>query len=158
MVRWCDGATDGTTEGATLRIAVRRIVAGRTSHLSGFTLIELMVVMALIVVLASIGLAVHANSHTRAREAVLKEDLFRMRDALDQYYADKNTYPQSLDALVTDKYLRAIPIDPFTNSADTWQATMSESDPSNPSAQPGIFDIKSGSERMALDGTPYANW
>jgi general secretion pathway protein G len=127
-------------------------------HSSGFTLIELMIVMALIVVLAGIGLAVHANSQTRAREAVLKEDLFRMRDAIDQYYADKNSYPQSLDALVSDKYLRAIPIDPFTNSAETWQTTMSEADAANPSAQPGIFDVKSGSERTAIDGTPYANW
>lgn len=114
--------------------------------------------MSLIVVLAGIGLAVHANSQTRAREAVLKEDLFRLRDAIDQYYADKNMYPSSLDALVSDKYLRAIPVDPFTNSAETWQTTMSEVDASNPSAQPGIFDIKSGSERTALDGTPYANW
>lgn len=114
--------------------------------------------MSLIVVLAGIGLAVHANSQTRAREAVLKEDLFRLRDSLDQYYADKNMYPPSLDALVTDKYLRAIPIDPFTNSAETWQTTQSEPDPGNPSAQPGIFDVKSGSDRTALDGTLYANW
>lgn len=150
IVRRCDGAT--------LRIAVRRTVARRTSHLSGFTLIELMVVMSLIVVLAGIGLSVHANSQTRAREAVLKEDLFRMRDAIDQYYADRNTYPPALDALVSDKYLRALPVDPFTNSADTWQTTMSDPDPTNPSAQTGIFDIKSGSERTALDGTQYANW
>ncbi|MSO82666.1 MAG: general secretion pathway protein GspG, partial [Acidobacteria bacterium] len=102
-----------------------------------------MVVMSLIVVLAGIGLSVHANSQTRAREAVLKEDLFRMRDAIDQYYADRNTYPPALDALVSDKYLRALPVDPFTNSADTWQTTMSDPDPTNPSAQTGIFDIKS---------------
>ncbi len=125
---------------------------------AGFTLIELMIVMALIVVLASIGLAMHANSQTRAREAVLKEDLFRLRDAIDQYYADKNMYPASLDALVSDKYLRALPVDPFTQSADTWQTTMSESDPANPSAQPGIYDVKSGSDRTALDGTEYSSW
>ena len=117
-----------------------------------------MIVMSLIVVLAGIGLAVHANSQTRAREAVLKEDLFRLRDAIDQYYADKNAYPSSLDALVTDKYLRAIPVDPFTNSAETWQTTMSDVDPSNPSALPGIFDVKSGSERTAIDGTQYSSW
>jgi len=124
----------------------------------GFTLIELMIVMALIVVLASIGLAMHANSQTRAREAVLKEDLFRLRDAIDQYYADKNAYPQSLDALVSDKYLRAIPEDPFTQSAETWQTTMSESDPANPSAQPGIYDVKSGSDRTGMDGRQYSEW
>ena len=87
---------------------------------SGFTLIELMVVMAIIVVLASIGLAVYGNSVTRAKEATLHEDLFRMRDAIDQYYADKNKYPPSLEALVDEKYLRAIPIDPITNSSSTW--------------------------------------
>ncbi len=130
----------------------------RACRNGGFTLIELMIVMSLIVILASIGLAVHANSQTRAREAVLKEDLFRMRDALDQYYADRNAYPPSLDDLVTQKYLRAIPEDPFTQSTSTWQTTMSEIDPANPSAQPGVFDVKSGSDRTALDGTQYSDW
>jgi general secretion pathway protein G len=125
---------------------------------SGFTLIELLIVMSLITILAGIGLAVHANSQTRAKEAVLKEDLFRMRDAIDQYYADRNMYPPSLDSLVSDKYLRALPNDPFTNSATTWQVTMSEIDPANPSAQPGVFDVKSGSQGRALDGTSYAEW
>jgi general secretion pathway protein G len=128
------------------------------SRKDGFTLIELMIVMSLIVVLAGVGLTMYTNSQTRAREAVLSEDLFRMRDAIDQYYADKNRYPASLDALVTDKYLRAIPVDPFTGTADTWQTTLSEGDPSNPSAEPGIFDVKSGSERVGLDGRPYAEW
>lgn len=131
-------------------------MARRTAK--GFTLIELMVVMSLIVVLAGIGLAMHTNSQTRAREAVLKEDLFRMRDAIDQYYADRNEYPAALDALVSGRYFRAIPADPFTNSADTWQTTMSEIDAANPSAQPGIFDVNSGSDRTAMDGTPYADW
>ena len=131
---------------------VRRRGAG------GFTLIEMMIVMSLIVILASIGLTMYTNSQTSAREAVLSEDLFRMRDAIDQYYADKNRYPASLDALVTDKYLRAIPVDPFTNSSETWQTTLSEGDPANPSAEPGIFDVKSGSDRMGTDGRPYADW
>jgi general secretion pathway protein G len=125
---------------------------------SGFTLIELLVVMALIVILASISLAVHTNSQTRAREAVLKEDLFRMRDAIDQYYADKNAYPPALDDLIAQKYLRAVPVDPFTNSASTWQTVMSEIDPANPSAMPGVFDVKSGADGTALDGTRYADW
>jgi general secretion pathway protein G len=134
------------------------MVRTRVAVQRGFTLIELMVVMALIVILASIGLAVHQNSQTRAREAVLKEDLFRMRDAIDQYYADKSQYPASLDALVTDKYLRAIPVDPFTSSSESWQVTMSDIDPANPSAQPGVYDVKSGSERTALDGSQYSSW
>ena len=130
----------------------------RGLHEHGFTLIELMIVMTLIVILAGIGLAVHANSQTRAREAVLKENLFRMRDAIDQYYADRNAYPATLDALVTDKYLRAIPVDPFTLSAETWQTVLSEPDAANPSAQPGIYDVKSGSDRQAIDGSPYSDW
>ena len=125
---------------------------------SGFTLVELMVVMSLVVILASIGLYVQANSQTRAREAVLKEDLFRMRDAIDQYYADKNAYPPDLQSLVSEKYLRTVPVDPITQSADTWQVTMSEIDPANPSATPGVYDVKSGSDRMALDGTLYSDW
>ena len=124
----------------------------------GFTLIELMIVMSLIVILAGIGLTMYANSQIRARESVLKEDLFRLRDAIDQYYADKNQYPPALDALVSEKYIRAIPVDPFTNSADTWQTTMSEVDAANPSASPGVYDVKSGSDRTALDGTAYATW
>jgi len=125
---------------------------------AGFTLIELMIVMSLIVILAGIALAVHTNTQTRAREAVLKENLFRMRDAIDQHYADKNAYPPSLEDLVALKYLRAIPEDPFTNSASTWQTVMSELDPANPSAQPGVFDVKSGAEQTALDGTRYVDW
>ena len=81
-----------------------------------------------------------------------------MRDAIDQYYADKNKYPATLDALVSDKYLRAIPVDPFTSSADTWQTTMSELEPGNVTSEPGVYDVKSGSEQSGLDGTPYANW
>ena len=130
----------------------------RPSRGDGFTLIELMVVISIIVLLASIGLATYTNSVTRSKEAVLKEDLFRLRDAVDQYYADKNKYPESLDALVSDKYLRALPVDPFTQSASTWQTVMSEPDPTNPSAQPGVYDVKSGSEGTALDGSKYSEW
>src|SRR5687768_4162641 len=123
------------------RPGVRRCEGAVMQGGGGFTLIELMIVMALIVVLASIGLAVHANSQTRAREAVLKEDLFRMRDAIDQYYADKNAYPPTLEDLVSQKYLRAIPEDPFTRSSSTWRTIMSDIDPANPSATPGVFDV-----------------
>jgi general secretion pathway protein G len=160
-MKGCEGAKVRGGDGA----AERSRVFLRTfapSHLRtarrGFTLIELMIVMSLIVVLAGIGLSVHANSQTRAREAVLKENLFRMRDAIDQYYADKNEYPSELGALVTEKYLRAIPEDPFTRSTSTWQTVLSELDPANPSAQPGIYDVKSGSDRVAIDGTQYSDW
>ena len=125
---------------------------------AGFTLIELMIVMSLIVILASIGLTLYTNSVIRAKESVLKEDLFRMRDAIDQYYADKGKYPVTLDSLVSEKYLRSIPVDPFTNSADTWRSIQSEPDPTNLTAEPGVFDVRSGSDQKAIDGTNYADW
>lgn len=112
----------------------------------------------LLVVLASIGLPIYQNAVQRSREAALKENLFRMRDAIDQYYADKNKYPQSLQDLVDEKYLREIPKDPMTDSADTWQTIPAEFDPADPAAEPGIYDVKSGSDGIALDGTRYADW
>ena len=125
---------------------------------AGFTLIELLIVMTLIFVLAGMALVQYQSSVTRAKEAVLKENLFRLRDAIDQFYADKNKYPASLEELVTEKYIRAVPPDPFTQSAETWQTIMSEPDPLNPTAQPGVYDVKSGSEATALDGTTYSDW
>jgi general secretion pathway protein G len=128
------------------------------SALAGFTLIEILIVISLIFVLAGIALVQYQRSVTRTKEAVLKEDLFRLRDAIDQYYADKNKYPESLEALVTEKYIRAVPVDPFTQSAESWQPVMSEPDPLNPTAQPGIYDVKSGAEGSSLDGTNYSDW
>jgi len=128
------------------------------SQIPGWTLIELLVVLSIIVVLASIGLAQYRNSVVYASEAVLKQDLTMMRDAIDQYYADKGQYPSSLEALVTDGYLRKIPDDPFTKSATNWLPIPAEPDPNNPTAQPGVYDVKSGSDRLALDGSKYAEW
>jgi general secretion pathway protein G len=124
----------------------------------GFTLIELMVVVALISVLASMGVVQYRNSVVRTKEAVLREDLFRMRDAIDQYYADKAKYPASLEALVSEGYLRQVPKDPITGSADTWQTVPSEPDASNPAAEAGIFDVKSGSDGTSIDGSAYVEW
>jgi general secretion pathway protein G len=114
--------------------------------------------MSLIVVLASMGLTQYRNSVLHSREAVLKEDLFRMRDAIDQFYADKGQYPSALDALVSDGYLRRLPDDPFTKSSSSWQAVPAEADSNNPTGQPGIYDVKSGSDQTALDGSKYADW
>src|SRR5256886_2243814 len=119
----------------------------------GFTLIELLVVASILVVLAGIGLVQYKNGVTRSREAVLKTDLFNLRDAIDQYYADKTQYPGTLDELVSSGYLRRVPDDPFTMSNTTWQAIPSEPDPTNPTAAPGVYDVKSGSDATALDGT-----
>jgi len=130
----------------------------RPSRMSGFTLMEMMIVMALIVILAGIGMTVYGNSVQRSKEAVLKEDLFRMRDAIDQYYADKGQYPSTIDALVSDGYLRKVPEDPFTKNSTSWQTVPAEPDPTNPTAEPGVYDIKSGSDQTALDGTKYSDW
>ena len=135
-----------------LRLAsTRRAVAG-------FTLIELMVVVALISVLAGMGVVMYRNSVQRAKEAVLREDLFRMRDAIDQYYADKAKYPASLESLVSEGYLRQVPKDPITLSSETWVTVPSEPDPGDPTAEVGIFDVKSGAEGNSIDGSPYADW
>jgi len=115
-------------------------------------------VLTLIVILASMGLTQYRASIIHAREATLKEDLFRMRDAIDQYYADKNQYPSTLDALVTEGYLRKLPEDPFTKSSSSWQSVPAEPDANNPTAEPGVYDVKSGSDATALDGTKYADW
>jgi general secretion pathway protein G len=115
-------------------------------------------VISIIVVLASMGMTQYRNSVIRAREAVLKEDLFRMRDAIDQYYADRNKYPSSLDDLVSDGYMREVPIDPMTQSKDTWQPVNAEANVNDTTAEPGIYDVKSGSDQSALDGTRYADW
>ncbi len=136
----------------------RRGVAPVRANASGFTLIELLVVIALIAILASMGVVQYRNSIQSTREAVLKTDLFRMRDAIDQYYADKTKYPASIDALVSDGYLRKIPEDPITRSADTWQTVPAEADPSNPSAEPGIYNVKSGAPGTALGGSAYSDW
>jgi general secretion pathway protein G len=128
------------------------------SKCKGFTLIELLIVMTIAVILAGIGLTVYGTSVTRAKEAALLEDLFQMRKAIDEYYADKQKYPASLDALVSEKYLREIKPDPFTLSVDTWQTTMSEPDAANPSAETGIYNVKSGAPGTGTDGRPYAEW
>jgi len=124
----------------------------------GFTLIELLIVVTLIVVLAGIGLSLYSTSVNRAKEAVLRENLFQMRNSIDQFYADKGTYPPDLTSLVTEGYMRQIPRDPFTESAETWQIVMSEPDPASPSAAPGVFDVKSGAPGVSVDGTPYADF
>ena len=124
----------------------------------GFTLVELLIVISLISILAAMGLVQYKNSVVSSREAVLRTDLFRMRDAIDQYYADKGKYPSALDSLVSDGYMRRVPEDPMTKSADTWQTVPAEPDPNNPSSEPGIYDVKSGAQGTALDGSNYADW
>jgi general secretion pathway protein G len=130
----------------------------RRRRQSGFTLIELLVVIAMISILASMAVVQYRNSVLRTQEATLKTNLFRMRDAIDQYYADKAKYPASLDTLVSDGYLRRIPEDPITKATDTWQAVPAEPEPGNTSSDPGIYDVKSGATGTSLDGSNYSDW
>ena len=124
---------------------------------AGFTLLELITVVAIIGILVGIALPNYKTAITQSREAVLKEDLFRFRDTIDQYYADKGKYPATLDALVDEGYLRKIPADPITGSAD-WEAVMAEADPDHPSDTPGVYDVKSASTASSISGTPYNEW
>jgi len=128
------------------------------SRARGFTLVELLIVISLISILAAMGLVQYKNSVVSSREAVLRTDLFRMRDAIDQYYADKGKYPSALDSLVSDGYMRKVPEDPVTKSSDTWVTVPAEPDPNNPSAEAGIYDVKSGAQGTALDGSNYSDW
>jgi len=126
----------------------------------GFTLVELLVVMAILGILVAIAVPQLQKAPIRAKEATLREDLFTFRTCLDQYYADKGHYPDTLQTLVTDKYFRKIPIDPFTKSADTWQVIMEEPNSSETTSTepPGIIDVKTGSKLTSLDGSPYNTW
>ncbi len=123
----------------------------------GFTMIEMMMVMFILSVLAAVALPQYKNAVTSSKEAVLRENLYRFRDLIDQYQADKGKYPATLEALVEDGYLRKMPIDPITGAAD-WQAVLSEPDPDNPADAPGVYDVKSVSPATSLVGTPYAEW
>ena len=119
----------------------------------GFTLIELMVVLAVIATLLTLALPRYFASLERSKEAVLKENLYQMRDLIGKYYADKGKYPESIEALVTEKYLRTVPVDPVTESRTSWVAV-----PPNDSQKSGVFDVKSGAPGRASDGSAYADW
>jgi general secretion pathway protein G len=144
-----------------MRISISRsriVAASRRSSDSGWTMIELVIVIAIIMILAAMALTQYRNSILYAKEAALRSDLFLMRDAIDQYYADKGKYPESLQSLVTESYLRAIPRDPFTNSSDTWTTTAADPQPGQLSSQTGVYEVKSGSDLTGSDGSRYADW
>jgi general secretion pathway protein G len=120
---------------------------------TGFTLIELLVVLAIVALLLTIALPRYFGSLDRSKETVLKEDLHQMRGAIDKYYGDKGRYPDTLDALVSEKYLRSLPVDPITEKKDTWVAVP----PQDPQ-KTGVYDVKSGASGRASDGSAFADW
>ncbi len=124
----------------------------------GFTMVELMIVMAIIVILVSIAIPQYQKALIRSKESVLKNNLFTLRQVIDEYTYDKQKAPQSLQDLVAAGYLRDVPIDPMTGSNQTWRTIMEDALQSVNQTEPGIFDVKSGSDKTGLDGTPYADW
>ncbi len=130
----------------------------RTGKRAGFTLIELMIVMAIIAVLVSMAVPIYQKSIVRAKESVLRNNLFTMRTVIDEYTYDKQKAPQTLDDLVSEGYLREIPVDPMTGTNDTWKTIMEDALTSVNQTEPGIYDVRSGSDQTSLEGTPYSDW
>jgi general secretion pathway protein G len=127
-------------------------------RLRGFTFVELIVVITIIVILITMAIPIYNNTIKRSKETVLKQNLFTLRTVIDNYTFDKQKAPQSLQDLVSEGYLRSVPNDPMTGSNQTWRTIQEDSVQSVNQTEPGIFDVKSGSDKMGLDGTPYAEW
>lgn len=136
----------------------RQSKIGNRQSILGFTLLELMVVISIILILLSFAVPAYQQHVRKAREAVLKEDLFQMRQAIDQYSLDKLRAPQSLDDLVSAGYLREVPVDPFTNSRQTWTVEQEDVVLSVDQNQPGISDVHSGAAIASTDGSLYSTW
>jgi general secretion pathway protein G len=124
----------------------------------GYTLIELIIVMAIISILVSVAVPLYQKSLTRTKESLLHSHLQTLRIVIDEYTFDKKKAPQTLEDLVTEGYLRAVPIDPITGSDQTWRKIVEDSLTAVDQTQPGIFDVRSGSDLTSLEGTPYSEW
>ena len=134
------------------------MVSPKKSRARGFTLIELMIVISIVLILLSISVPMYNQSILRAREAVLRQDLYTMRQAIDQYTLDKLRAPQALEDLVSSGYLREVPLDPFTNRHDTWVVVQEDVILAPDQTQAGISDVRSGAEQASTDGTAYSSW
>ena len=132
--------------------------AGALRRLRGFTFVELVVVITIVVILITMAIPIYNNTIKRSRETVLKQNLFTLRTVIDNYTFDKQKAPQSLQDLVSEGYLRTVPNDPMTGSNQTWRTIQEDAVQSVNQTEPGIFDVKSGSDKIGLDGTPYAEW
>ena len=138
----------------------RRIRSGKPerAELAGYTLIELMIVMAIISILMAIAVPLYQKSLLRTKESLLKNNLFTLRTVIDEYTFDKQKAPQTLQDLVSEGYLRAVPVDPITGSDQSWKVIMEDALSSVNQTDPGIFDVRSGSDLRSLEGTPYSDW
>ena len=130
---------------------------GRNSR-AGFTLIELMIVMAIVVILIATAIPQYQKSLIRAKESVLKNNLFTIRMMIDEYSYDKQKAPQTLQDLVQEGYLREVPKDPITGNNTSWRTIQEDATQATSSTEPGIFDVRSGSDKTSLEGTPYSEW
>ena len=155
-------AVGALTRITKLARARRRSYAGSTSasgrlKQAGFTFVEMMVVITIIVILITVAIPIYQKSIIRAKESVLRSNLFTLRTVIDNYTYDKEKAPQSLQDLVSDGYLKKVPLDPITNTED-WKLVMEDATQAINQAEPGIFDVRSTSDKMSLDGTPYSDW
>jgi general secretion pathway protein G len=124
----------------------------------GFTLVELMIVMAIVSILLAIAVPIYQKSILRAKESVLRNNLFTLRSMIDEYTVDKQHAPQTLDDLVQEGYLRQLPVDPITGNSQSWKLVMEDTPAGGDNQPPGIFDVRSGADGKGLDGTPYSDW
>jgi general secretion pathway protein G len=145
-------------EAVTGAATVREPVSKSNRRRFGFTLIELMIVMAVIAVLMAVALPIYNRSIIRSKESVLKNNLFTLRTVIDEYTYDKQKAPQTLQDLVSDGYLRQVPIDPITGNSDSWKLIMEDASNTVNQNMPGIFDVRSGADATSLEGTPYSEW
>ena len=134
------------------------MLTGKKSRLRGFTFVELMVVITIVVILVTMAIPIYSNTIKRSKESVLRNNLFTLRTVIDNYTYDKQKAPQTLQDMVRDGYLRDVPVDPMTGTNSTWRTIIEDAGQSVNQAEPGIFDVRSGSDKTGLDGTPYSEW